>query len=63
MNLRTFHFVFIACSSALAFLFGVWALASAAGPARLAAASGAFLVGLALIAYEAWFLRSTRPPR
>ncbi len=59
MNLKSFHLVFITCASALAFLFGVWALGnpSALGASRLVAAVGAFAVGLALIAYEAWFLR------
>lgn len=65
MNLRKFHVVFIACSSALALAFGAWVLRSStlAGPARLAAALGAFAVCLGLIAYEVWFLRSTRRPR
>ena len=61
MNLKSFHLVFIACASALAFLFGAWALSN---PAALGAsrgvAAGAFAVGLALIAYEAWFLRYSR---
>jgi hypothetical protein len=62
MNLKSFHLVFIACASALAFLFGAWALGSQStlGSARLVAAVGAFAVGLALIGYEAWFLRYSR---
>ena len=28
MSLKSFHLVFIACSSALAFLFGAWVLRS-----------------------------------
>lgn len=62
MNLRKFHAVFIACASALAFAFGVWALraSSLEGGARLAAGVGAFLVAAGLVGYEAWFLRSSR---
>ena len=65
MNLRTFHLVFITCSCALAVAFGAWALgpSSLAGAARIAAATGAFVVALALALYETWFLRSTRGSR
>jgi len=65
VNLKTFHLVFIACSSALAFLFGAWVLngEALAGAPRLAAGFGAFVVALALIAYEVWFVRYTRRPR
>ncbi len=57
--------MFIACSSALAFLFGAWVLngPALAGLPRLAAGSGAFAVALGLIAYEAWFVRFSRRPR
>ena len=59
MTLKKFHLVFIACASALAFLFGAWALnsRSLAGWERQASIVGGFLIGAALIAYEAWFLR------
>jgi hypothetical protein len=65
MNLRKFHAVFIACSSALAFLFGAWALrvSSLSGGVRVATGIGAFLVCAGLIAYEAWFLRYSRGSR
>lgn len=65
MNLRSFHLVFVACSSALAFFFGTWLLRSAdlAGPNRFVAGGAAFAVCLALIAYEAWFLRYSRRSR
>ena len=65
MNLRKFHLVFIACSSALAFVFGAWALQSSSleGAARIAAGVGAFTVCLGLIGYEAWFLRYSRRAR
>jgi hypothetical protein len=65
MNLKSFHLVFIACSSALAFLFGAWVLndSTLEGAPRLAAGFGAFLVALALIAYETWFLRYSRRAR
>ena len=65
MTLKSFHLVFIACASALAFLFGAWVLNNPAfvGGARLAGGFGAFAVGLALIVYEAWFLRYSRRSR
>jgi hypothetical protein len=65
MTLKGFHLVFIACASALAFLFGAWLLAtpSLSGGSRIAAVAGAFAVGLGLVAYEAWFLRYTRGER
>jgi hypothetical protein len=65
VNLRTFHLVFVACSSALAFLFGTWVLRSAdlTGAPRLAAGAAAFAVCLGLLAYEAWFLRYSRGSR
>jgi hypothetical protein len=62
MSLKSFHVVFIACASALAFLFGAWALGASGlvGGTRIAAGAGAFAVGLGLIAYEAWFLRYSK---
>jgi hypothetical protein len=65
MTLKNFHLVFIACSTALTLLFGAWALTSPTlvGPARFAAALGALTAGLALVAYERWFLRYSKEPR
>ena len=65
MTLKGFHLVFIACASALAFLFGGWLLRSSAleDGGRLAAVIAAFAVGAALLVYEAWFLRYLRRPR
>ena len=65
MNLKSFHVVFIACATALAFLVGAWVLGASAlsGTPRLLGGLGAFDVGLGLIAYEAWFLRYSRRPR
>ena len=62
MNLKSFHVIFIACASALAFLFGAWLLGSPtlAGASRQVAAFAAFGVGVGLIAYETWFLRYSR---
>ncbi len=62
MNLKSFHLVFIACASALAFLFGAWVLGnpSFTGASRWLSAWGAFALGVALIAYETWFLRASR---
>lgn len=65
MGLKSFHVVFIACATALAFLVGAWVLGASAlsGVPRLLAGCGAFAVGLGLIVYEAWFLRYSRRPR
>ncbi|MEO8503089.1 MAG: hypothetical protein ABI609_04245 [Acidobacteriota bacterium] len=62
MTLKSFHVVFISCSSALSFLFGVWILGNPefTGAPRLIAAIAAFAVGLGLIGYESWFLRYSR---
>ena len=65
MDLKKFHVVFIACAVALAFLVGAWALGNSglSGAPRLLAGFGAFAVGVALIVYEAWFLRFSRRQR
>jgi len=65
MDLKSFHVVFIACATALAFLVGAWVLGSSAlsGAPRLLGGLGAFAVGLGLIVYEAWFLRYSKRPR
>ena len=65
MNLKTFHLVFIACSCALAFLFGAWVLndSTLEGASRIAAGFGAYAVALALIVYETWFLRYSKRAR
>jgi hypothetical protein len=65
MDLKSFHVVFIACAVALAFLVGIWVLSASglSGMPRVLAGFGAFAVGVALIVYEAWFLRYSRRPR
>jgi hypothetical protein len=65
MDLKKFHVVFIACAVALSFLVGAWVLGQSglSGAPRLLAGVGAFAVGIALIVYEAWFLRYSRRPR
>jgi hypothetical protein len=62
MNLKAFHLVFIACATALSFLFGAWVLGNPAfvGAARVLTGFGAFAIGVGLIAYEAWFLRYSK---
>jgi len=55
MSLRAFHVVFISASVLLALGLGWWCL-----PAHPVAAGASFVVGLALIGYEIWFLRKTR---
>jgi hypothetical protein len=65
MNLKSFHVVFIACATALAFLVGAWILnrSGLSGTPRLLGGLGAFAVGLGLIVYEVWFLRYSRRQR
>ena len=65
MTLKSFHLVFIACASALAFLLGAWVLNSPAltGTTRLLAALAAFGAGVALLIYDAWILRYLRRQR
>ena len=65
MDLKKFHLVFIASAIALAFLVGIWVLSHPdfSGASRLLGAVGAFAVALALIVYEAWFLRFAKRRR
>jgi hypothetical protein len=65
MGLKSFHIVFIACATALAFLVGAWVLGASAlsGAPRLLGGFGAFAVGVGLIVYEVWFLRYSKRPR
>ncbi len=64
MSLKMFHLIFIVSASALAFGCGVWALKdywSAQGrPADLAYGVGAFVVGVALLLYERYFLKKSK---
>jgi hypothetical protein len=55
MNLRAFHVLFISASVLLALGLGAWCL-----PAHPFGATCAVVVALALVAYEAWFLRKTK---
>lgn len=57
MSLRFFHIVFIAASSALALLGGLWVLREGR-PAAWAYAS--FACSLGLDAYLVWFVRKSR---
>ena len=60
MNLRAVHAVLILLSAALAALFGVWCLGLTGGEANPLAAGVAFVVAVALILYDSWFLRKTK---
>ena len=63
MNLRAFHILFIAVSTALALLLGVWCLrlwSAEDGRLTLLAAVGSFAAAGALVLYGSWFLRKTR---
>ncbi len=64
MNLRSFHIVFIVCSTGLCMLFGAWSFRRA-----LAGDSGSWILGalstvaaLALLVYGIWFWREIRTP-
>jgi hypothetical protein len=63
MSLKAFHVVFISASVLLAFAFAGWCLGAgpvAAGWGWRAAGVGALACGLALVGYEAWFLKKMR---
>jgi hypothetical protein len=61
MSLRAFHVLFIGASVLLAFYFAAWCLTGPPpGAGRVAAGLGSLATGVALIGYEAWFLRKTR---
>ena len=62
MSLKAFHVGFIAASALLAFFFAAWCLGlggQEGGAWRVAGVASA-ASGLALLAYEAWFIRKTR---
>jgi hypothetical protein len=62
MSLKSFHVVFIAASVLLAFFFAAWCLGfgDVRGTSWRAAGIASAAAGLALVAYEAWFLRKAR---
>ena len=63
MNLRWVHAFLILLSAALAVLFGFWCLSQYGredGIATLVAAIASFAMSFGLIAYDSWFLRTTR---
>jgi len=64
MSLKSFHVLFISASVLLAFYFAAWCLTgSPAGAGRVAAGLGSLATGVALIGYEAWFLKKMRGVR
>lgn len=63
MSLRWFHALLILLSAILAVVFGIWCLGQyrqAGGTAPLAGAALSFALSFGLVAYDSWFLRSTR---
>jgi hypothetical protein len=62
VSLKAFHVVFISASVLLAFVLAVWCFGAGERPdaGRAAAGVGAVAAGLALAAYEAWFVRKMR---
>lgn len=65
MSLKGFHVVFVTASALVAFVFAAWCFRAAAdpGPGRIAAGATSVLVGFALVAYEAWFVKKMRGVR
>jgi hypothetical protein len=59
MSLKAFHLIFIVVSIALAFGFGVW-LVLQGGLLNILLGVGSFIVGVALIFYERYFLKKTK---
>lgn len=68
MSLKAFHVIFIGAAVLLAIWLGAWSLGQrqatllAGQPAGswLLLACGSFVAAVALVIYEAWFLRKTR---
>ena len=62
MSLKGFHVVFVTASVLLAFGFAAWCFEAAPAPGvgRLVTGAAAVLVGLVLVAYEAWFVKKMR---
>jgi hypothetical protein len=62
MSLKAFHVVFISASALLSFALAAWCFETGERPdaVRTAAGVGAVMAGLALGAYEAWFVRKMR---
>jgi hypothetical protein len=66
MNLRLVHAGLIILSAALAVFVGIWCLAQYSrdhAMMNLVWAIVSFVVSLALIAYDSWFLKKTRTLR
>jgi len=63
VSLRAFHVVFIAASTLLAFFYATWCLVlgDREGLGWRAAGALSAAAGLGLVAYQAWFLRTTAP--
>lgn len=64
MSLKAFHLFFITAACALAFGCGVWGLkqywSAEGGTGDLLFGLGSFVVGVALIAYELYFLKKNK---
>jgi hypothetical protein len=63
VSLKSFHLLFIAASTLLAFGFTAWCLAAGEAPSttgRIVAGAASAAFGLGLVGYEAWFLKKMR---
>jgi hypothetical protein len=64
MSLKAFHVVFITAASILAFGFGTWLILQSRGPGgttfEFAGGIASFVVGVALLVYERFFLKKLK---
>jgi hypothetical protein len=62
MSLKGFHVVFVTASALLAFGLAAWCFGAVPAPSsgRLAGGVASALAGIALVGYEAWFLKKMR---
>ena len=64
MSLKAFHVIFITAASILAFGFGTWLVLQSRGPqgstAVFACGIASFIVGVALLIYERFFLKKLK---
>jgi hypothetical protein len=63
MDLKHFHYVFIACAILCTLGFGLWAMLTDASVIRFwgrVGGAASTLIGLGLVGYGVWFVRKAR---